>query len=183
MIFLIVGQAVTPAVAEGQYEVIEKLAQGQVTPAQIAGIDTADYERAGVPRFKALAVVALTHAVNSGRVSLEALDELPDEQICQVLTLLPGVGRWVAELFLIRGLHRPDVFPATDPVLRHAIRRQWNMESVPTRWSAGAMAASWRPYRSFAAALLWASQAAHEQHERKNSQGDSGFAGDPDRSA
>ncbi|MGY2700714.1 DNA-3-methyladenine glycosylase family protein [Nocardioides sp. HB32] len=160
--FLIVGQAVTPSVAAEQYDVLNGLVGGELTPGSIAGVGVADVERAGVARFKAVAIGALAQAVNSDRVSLEALDELPDEQICQVLTLLPGVGRWAVELFLIRGYHRPDVFPASDPVLRHAIRRQWAMASLPTPGAADALAAGWRPHRSFAAALLWATHSHQE---------------------
>lgn len=158
LVFLIIGQAVTKDVATRQYDDLTELAGGPLTPAHVADLTMDDLARIGIPPFKATALTMVTDAISEDRLDLAALDELLDEQVCQVLTLLPGVGRWAVELFLIRGLHRPDVLPGSDPGLRRTVQREWNLPALPTSRDVDVMSGYWRPYRSFAAALLWASQ-------------------------
>ena len=44
----------------------------------------------------------------------EGMARLDDEAAIERLTALRGVGRWTAEIGLLRGLGRPDIFPAGD---------------------------------------------------------------------
>ena len=49
-----------------------------------------------------------------GALSEEILAPLTDEDAIERLTALRGVGRWTAEIGLLRGLGRTDIFPAGD---------------------------------------------------------------------
>ena len=69
------------------------------------------------------------------------------------LMALPGIGPWTAHLVLLRGLGDPDAFPATDLGIRKAAA-QAGLPGDPRGLSAAAEA--WRPWRSYATALLWA---------------------------
>ncbi len=80
-----------------------------------------------------------------------SLAGLPDEEAIGRLTELPGVGRWTAEIGLLRGLGRPDIFPAGDlgvvkylaqGLLGHASRaKEEEMRRFSQRWA---------PHRSLA---------------------------------
>ena len=65
-------------------------------------------------RAKAVAIREIARAFESGAVSEEALSTLPDEEAIERLVALRGVGRWTAEIGLLRGLGRTDIFPAGD---------------------------------------------------------------------
>ena len=59
-------------------------------------------------------------------------------------------------MFLLRQLHRPDVFPAGDLGLRKAVQLLDGLGRTPTEKEAEARAERWRPYRSLAARyVLW----------------------------
>lgn len=155
--FLIIGQAVTRYVAAEQYDAATRGAGEPLTAQAVAGLGHPGLITAGLAPFKATALIALSRAIIENRLDLDDLDEITDDQILSLLTRIPGVGRWAVELFLIRGLHRPDVLPGSDPALRSAIQRSWSLPALPSASRLDALAGSWRPYRSFASALLWAS--------------------------
>jgi AraC family transcriptional regulator of adaptative response / DNA-3-methyladenine glycosylase II len=64
------------------------------------------------------------------------------------LSELPGVGDWAAQYVAMRGLHWPDAFPATDLGIRKALGNVTAAQAL-------SLAASWRPWRSYAAMHLW----------------------------
>lgn len=65
---------------------------------------------------------------------------------------LPGVGPWTVEYLAMRVLGDPDAFPPGDAVLRRALGGVTDREAA-TR------SAAWSPWRSYAAAHLWAEAA------------------------
>jgi DNA-3-methyladenine glycosylase II len=65
-------------------------------------------------RSKAVAIREIARAFESGTLSEETLAPLSDEDAIARLIALRGVGRWTAEIGLLRGLGRTDIFPAGD---------------------------------------------------------------------
>jgi DNA-3-methyladenine glycosylase II len=59
--------------------------------------------------------------VARSELDLDALGELPDDEIQARLTALPGIGEWTADWFLARHLARPRAWPAGDLGLRKAV--------------------------------------------------------------
>jgi 3-methyladenine DNA glycosylase/8-oxoguanine DNA glycosylase len=70
------------------------------------------------------------------------------------LVPVPGIGPWTAEYVALRGAGDPDAFPASDLGLRKALAL--GGPPVSERVLA-ARAESWRPWRGYAAMLLWRS--------------------------
>jgi DNA-3-methyladenine glycosylase II len=62
-------------------------------------------------------------------------------------------------MFLIHQLRRPDVLPAGDLGIRHAVAARWAgaRPALPSAAEVAQLGRGWRPYRTYAAALLWAS--------------------------
>lgn len=75
-----------------------------------------------------------------------------DEGVLKSLTALPGVGAWTAEMVLLFGLHRPDVWPLSDHGLRAAAALIYDARSIPEIVELGER---FRPWRSYAAWYLW----------------------------
>jgi DNA-3-methyladenine glycosylase II len=63
---------------------------------------------------KIRAILGLARAFARGSLSESEIAALPDEAAIETLTDFAGVGRWTAEIALLRGLARADVFPAGD---------------------------------------------------------------------
>jgi DNA-3-methyladenine glycosylase II len=92
-----------------------------------------------------------------GRLRLDDLESLPDEQVIERLTAVKGFGRWTAEMFLMFRLHRPDVLPAGDLGIVNAIIRLYGLRKRPDAKRVLKIGEAWRPYRSVAAWYLWQS--------------------------
>src|SRR5438876_1821954 len=92
-----------------------------------------------------------------GRLQLDELDALPDEDVIERLTAVKGFGRWTAEMFLMFRLHRPDVLPAGDLGIVNAIQRLYRLRKRPDAGRILKIGEAWRPYRSVASWYLWQS--------------------------
>ena len=97
----------------------------------------------------------LTARIADGRLNLDELDALPDEQVIERLTAVKGFGRWTSEMFLMFRLHRPDVLPVDDLGIVNAIQRLYRLRKRPDPKRILKMGEIWRPYRSVASWYLW----------------------------
>lgn len=89
------------------------------TRERIAASGPDEYPSLGFSRRKAEYVVGLARS----DLDLDALAALPDGEVVETLTALPGIGRWTADWFLARHLARPEAWPAGDLGLRKAVSR------------------------------------------------------------
>ncbi len=70
--------------------------------------------RCGMSRRKAETLRRVAGAIASGELTETRLVHMSSEEAIRLLCELPGVGPWSAELVLLRGLGRLDVFPPGD---------------------------------------------------------------------
>jgi DNA-3-methyladenine glycosylase II len=97
----------------------------------------------------------LTARIMDGRLQLDELEMLPDEDVIERLTAVKGFGRWTAEMFLMFRLHRPDVLPAGDLGIVNAIQRLYRLRKKPDAKRVLKLGEAWKPYRSVASWYLW----------------------------
>ena len=121
------------------------------TPERLAQADLAGI---GLSGQKVASIRALAQAVATGSLQFEALVDL-DDALAQ-LQRLPGIGPWTAHYIAMRALGHADAFPAGDLILRRAAARDGRTMSEKELES---LSKRWRPYRAYAAMLLWASYA------------------------
>ncbi|HLU05781.1 MAG TPA: AlkA N-terminal domain-containing protein [Woeseiaceae bacterium] len=88
-------------------------------------------------------------ATARGEVNFDPAQD-PDT-FCAALTSIKGVGDWTAQYVAMRVLKYPDAFPATDLGLLKALTHPERTTPAVIRERAEA----WRPYRAYAAMLMW----------------------------
>lgn len=110
---------------------------------------------AGLSRPKVAHVRALAAAVAEGRLDLGALRHAPDAEAVAALSAIPGLGPWTAQVHLLFGFERPDIFPAGDIALAAGLAHLKGLTERPNPRALAAMAEGWAPWRSLAARLLW----------------------------
>jgi DNA-3-methyladenine glycosylase II len=93
--------------------------------------------------------------ITDGRLRLDELDLLPDEQVIEKLIEVKGFGRWTAEMFLMFRLHRPDVLPVDDLGIVKAVQKVYGLRKRPDAQRILKIGEAWRPYRSVASWYLW----------------------------
>ena len=125
------------------------------SPADVLAASDEDLRATGMSRMKASYLRDLAERVASGRLRLDELDGLSDEEAVARLAEVRGVGRWTAEIFLIFTMGRLDVLPAGDLWFRKGIKEAYSTRLIPNEEEAARIAERWRPYRSVAAWYLW----------------------------
>jgi DNA-3-methyladenine glycosylase II len=154
LVLLILEQQVSLASARAAYERLVARA-GPVVPAAISASRDEDLRADGFSRQKTRYVRALAAAVDSGALDLDAVSNLPDDDARSALVILPGIGPWTAEVYLLSALRRPDTWPVGDIALQEAARRVLQLDARPTAETLTAIGERWRPHRASAARLLW----------------------------
>ncbi|HVN39493.1 MAG TPA: AlkA N-terminal domain-containing protein [Myxococcota bacterium] len=105
----------------------------------------ADVARIGVPGVRAGAIRALARRVTEAGLQLEPGAD--PQAVREALLSLPGIGDWTAAYIAMRALGEPDAFPAGDLGLCRALG-----VGAP---ELARRAETWRPWRAYAAMLLW----------------------------
>jgi DNA-3-methyladenine glycosylase II len=151
----ITGQMISVTAALAIFTRLRDLLGRTITAAGLAEADETELLAVGLSRAKARAVRELGAELVAGRFSFDQLETLSDEQAQARLVALRGIGPWSAQMFLLRSMGRPDVFPAGDLGLRRGIELLDGLGELPLIPDAAERASAWRPYRSYAAKYLW----------------------------
>jgi DNA-3-methyladenine glycosylase II len=123
--------------------------------AAIAAIDDATLRGVGFSGQKVSYLRDLCARIADGRLTLDELDQLPDEEVIERLVAVKGFGRWTAEMFLMFRLHRPDVLPVDDLGIVRAVQKVYRLRKPPKAKRILKLGEAWRPYRSVASWYLW----------------------------
>jgi DNA-3-methyladenine glycosylase II len=92
------------------------------TPHILATIPDTTFRSCGLTLRKGEYIRGISQQILSGTLDLEHFRSYPDtESIISEMVKIRGVGRWTAELTILRGLHRADAFPADDVGVRRFI--------------------------------------------------------------
>lgn len=125
------------------------------TPRQLIEAAESGLREQGVSRQKSVYLLEIAERAAAGELDRAAFASLSDEDAIGRLCEIKGVGRWTAEIALMRGLGRPDVFAAGDLGLQAAVQQLWGMPERPSEKTLRHLAERWRGWRSYAALYLW----------------------------
>ena len=129
----------------------------QITPTLILNSPNDNLKKVGLSIRKIDYLKDLALHVYDGRINLEELPKMNDEEIINKLVNVKGIGRWTSEMFLIFSLGRQDILPVTDLGVRKAIQKVYSLSELPKPNIMIEIAKPWRPYRSIATWYLWKS--------------------------
>jgi DNA-3-methyladenine glycosylase II len=128
---------------------------GALNPAGLLALTDEELRQAGLSRPKLRHARALAEAFASNRLSADILAALPDGAAVAAIAEIPGFGPWTAEVHLLFGLDRRDIFPAGDLALAASLAALRGLPHRPKPKELAELAKAWRPWRSMAARLLW----------------------------
>lgn len=162
--WIVVGQQVSVASAAAIWARVQARL-GSVTAETVAGADAALLKSAGLSAPKIRTLRALSEAIVSGTLALDALADRPADEAHAALTAVKGIGPWTADIYLLFCLGHPDAFPAGDLAVQEAARLAYALDARPTAKALEGMAERWRPWRGAAAKVLWAYYRIAKQRE------------------
>jgi DNA-3-methyladenine glycosylase II len=135
---------------------LDALGSARPRPADIARVPDEALAGAGVSRQKIKYLRELAAFFEENRFPSRTIRRLSDGDIAELLTRIRGVGRWTADMYLIFGLNRLDVFPAGDLGLVKAIRARYGIDGRDGAERVETITENWRPYRTIGSWYLWA---------------------------
>ena len=154
LVQLILEQQVSVSSGRATVERLETYAGG-LKPELLLNIDDETARGLGISRQKAGYIRGLAADVLAERLNVDALATLPDEDVCEQLTRVKGIGTWTARTYLLVALSRADAWPHGDVALHAAMQAVLGLEVRPTSDEATEIADAWKPYRAVAARMLW----------------------------
>ena len=109
--------------------------------------------------------IKYTKALSAQKINYVKLKSLKEEEVVGILTAVPGIGRWTAEIYLMFCLDKPDIFPSGDLALQEATKILYSSSVRPKEKEMREIAQKWKPFRSLAALVLWEFYAINKKRE------------------
>jgi len=109
--------------------------------------------------------IKYTKALASQKIDYDKLESLTEDEVIGILTAVPGIGRWTAEIYLMFCLNKPDVFPSGDLALQEATKILYLLPFRPKEKEMRELTQKWKPFRSLAALILWEFYAINKNRE------------------
>jgi DNA-3-methyladenine glycosylase II len=151
---IILAQQLSARAAETIRGRLRALAE-PLTPETFLALDDSALRATGFSRQKILYGRHLAEALAERRIELARIHRMADEEAIEALVALKGIGRWSAEIYLLFALRRPDIWPVDDLAVAVAVQRLKGLRERPNRVQMLEIAEPWRPWRSYAARLMW----------------------------
>lgn len=152
----ILAQQISVAAARSVASRLNARFGAPLRPEHVLGASDGELRALGLSRQKATYLRDLAGKARDG-LPLARLSRLSDERVIEELTVVKGIGRWTAEMYLMNRLGRPDVLPVDDLGIQAAMQKAYRMRARPRPERMRRVAASWRPYRTVACWYLWQS--------------------------
>ena len=152
----IIGQQISVQAARSIHRRFRALYGGRDPSARrLLSTSDEDLRGAGLSRPKVAYLRDLAGRASSRRLSLSALEHLPDDEVNEALVQVKGIGRWTAEVFMIFRLGRLDMLPVDDIGLLDGAKVLYGLPLRPQESELREIAEPWRPYRSVGCWFLW----------------------------
>ena len=161
----ILYQQLAGAAAAAIHRRFVALFDGGLSPEAVLALSQRRLRTAGLSGSKAASIRDLAAKVADGTVPLDHISRFSDEEIITRLSVVRGIGRWTAEMFLIFQLRRLDVWPVDDYGVRKGYSLAYGLRELPTPKQLQVEGERFRPYRTVPAWYCW--QAVHEERRAR----------------
>lgn len=151
----IVYQSVSAKAAGSVFARLKEVVPEPLNPLKLMARRPQSLTQAGLSNAKVRAIRGLAEWFASNARLAKALPALPDDEIVETLSAIPGIGTWTVNVFLIFNLGRLDVMPAADLGIRRGVQLADGLPAIATPKQVLERSQAWSPYRSIASIYLW----------------------------
>lgn len=154
LIRTILGQMISAKVATIICERFTNLCCGKIDPETVSKLSDNQIKEVGTSNSKTRFIREITESVITGKINLDSLKEMKDEEVFTALTSIYGIGKWTAEMYLIFVLNRQDILPFDDSAFIQAY--DWLYKTTDnSKNSIAKKCRKWKPYSSIATRYLY----------------------------
>lgn len=127
------------------------------TPSQLASLRARDLVKRKFNQRKAEYIIDFANRVHEGNIDLSKLDNMSDSDVMAELLKIRGIGPWTASCFMIFGLRRKNLVPASDIGIQKAVQNVYGLSHRPTKNEVLQLSEKWEPVASYVVRYLWES--------------------------
>jgi DNA-3-methyladenine glycosylase II len=154
LVHIILEQQVSLASARAAFEKLTVAAE-TLTPSRFLDFSDFELRKFGFSRQKTIYCRGLAQMIIEGKLDLDELNFLNDQDVRSRLVEIRGIGSWTADIYLLMALRRPDIWPVGDLALASAMQQVKELPILPNHELLNRIATPWKPWRAVAARILW----------------------------
>jgi len=125
------------------------------TPQKLASASVRELRNCGLSQRKIEYIKDISKMITDGNLKLEELKDYKDaNDIVKELDKIRGIGIWTAELTMVRGMQRLEVFPADDLGLKRVISHYYCNDQKISGEEARKIAEKWGKWKGLAGFYL-----------------------------
>lgn len=126
-----------------------------ITPQEIIACPENELQSFGITFKKAAYIHNAARMIADGTLDIDALRSKTDAEISAILTQIPGIGVWTAEMLMLFSMQRPDILSFGDLAILRGMRILYHHREIP-RQLFEKYRRRYSPYGSTASLYLWA---------------------------
>jgi DNA-3-methyladenine glycosylase II len=154
LVLAILSQQVSLESAQATFTKLEN-SIGSVESEEFLSLDDNKLHAIGFSRQKASYVRDIAQEILAGKLYLDDIESMDNDQARNRLMELRGVGPWTADTYLLFALRRSDAWPSGDLALEKAVHELKRLSTNPSTIVVDNIADNWKPWRAVAARILW----------------------------
>ena len=152
----IISQQISTKAADSIFKKFNGLFNQQSpSPARVLSLSDPELRSAGLSGQKVAYLKDLSAKFQEKFIRPRKLPHLSNEEVCQNLTNVYGIGPWTAEMFLIFSLNRLDVLPVGDLGFRAGVKRIYSLRSMSSIKKLNTLGKKWSPFQTIAVWYAW----------------------------
>jgi DNA-3-methyladenine glycosylase II len=153
LIYAIIGQQISAKAVHTIWNRIQERF-GEITPQNILTLSVEEIQKCGITTRKAGYIKSISETVATGKLNLNELYNLSDEEVIVKLSSLHGIGVWTAEMLLLNSMERPNIVSFGDIAIRRGMMKLYGVSEL-TKEQFDEYKNRYSPYGSVASIYLW----------------------------
>ncbi|OII75285.1 methylated-DNA-protein-cysteine methyltransferase [Cryptosporidium ubiquitum] len=121
LFFIIIGQQLSQKAQVSIWERAKRMLKS-IDPVTISTYSVEEIKKVGLSLKKATFIKGIADKIVNREINLNLLYEKDDQEVCEELTKLDGIGVWSAEMVMIFCMNRKNVFSFSDTAIKKALK-------------------------------------------------------------
>lgn len=154
LVHSIVGQQISIAAQENIWNrLVCKIKAVNVE--NILSLSDDELQSVGLSFRKVEYIKGIAKKIKSGEFDLDSLHELSDNEVCEKLSSLKGIGVWTAQMLMIFSMQRKDILSFGDLAIQRGLRMIYHHRKITPKLYEK-YKRRYSPYASIASLYIWA---------------------------
>ena len=154
LVHSIIGQQISTKAHESIWQkTVGKF--GDVTPSNILSATPEELQSVGLSFRKVDYIRSAAEKIVSGEFDINALYDMTDNEVCNRLSSLKGLGTWSAEMLMLFSMQRPDILSFGDLAILRGLRMIYHHRRIDRKLFEK-YRRRFSPYCSVASLYIWA---------------------------